>query len=567
MKGHGGLWRPAFGLLGLLLAAPVGGQKAPPAPAAQQEQPVLRVTTRLVQVSVIVEDRRGEPIADLTRDDFALLDEGRPQPIRLFSVERNRPLPGALEPLPPNTFSNHLERRAGTPTSLTVILMDGLNTRFQDQAYARMQLIKFLRQLQPQDRVAIYTLGNGLRILHDFTSDAAPLLRAIARHTGSSSPELAASELTEPDTGIEELDQFLRDADQRVSDFYTKNRVERTLQALEAVAQHLSRLPGRKNLIWVSGGFPLQIGFESLESMARNPTAERRTFSDEIERAVRAINDANLAIYPVDARGLIGVFDTDPVFDPSRRGGPRPGRLPDNRARNRIQATHDTMEVLAERTGGRAFYNTNDIQGAIRRALEDSRLTYVLGYYPQHSQWDGRFREVKVTVKRRPEHSGLRVRHRRGYFALPDEPQDNRQRQAALAVAAWSPLEATGLGLTVRLMPGDGRAGNSVKLEIAIPPRDVALELEGDRWVGTVDVLFVQRNAEGAQLSGRRETVSIRVTRESYEQIQQRGMVMTGQLDLLPAAAQLRLVARDVSTGALGSVHIPLSQILPKRGS
>ncbi len=119
------------------LALPVLGQ----APAGQaptpSDQPVMRVTTRLVQVNVIVQDKKGNPVTDLTRDDFQVLDEGQEQAIRIFSVESNQPLPTQPEPLPPNTFSNRLEQRAGAVTSVTAILLDGLNTRFSDQAYAR----------------------------------------------------------------------------------------------------------------------------------------------------------------------------------------------------------------------------------------------------------------------------------------------------------------------------------------------------------------------------------------------------------------------------------------------
>lgn len=106
-----GLRLLGIGLLAAHLAGLAFGQR--PAPTAPTAQPTLRVTTHLVQVNVIVQDRRGQPVADLARDDFVLLEEGREQPIRLFSTEPNQPLPG-VEPLPPNTFSNHLERRGGT---------------------------------------------------------------------------------------------------------------------------------------------------------------------------------------------------------------------------------------------------------------------------------------------------------------------------------------------------------------------------------------------------------------------------------------------------------------------
>src|SRR5262249_31475917 len=156
------------------------------------------------------------------------------------------------------------------------------------------------------------------------------------------------------------------------------------------------------------GSFPFSIGYDSI-STVENATAERRTFSVEFERTVRAVNTSNLAIYPVDARGLVAQLSTLP--DASRSGAPGltgEPTIPAVNLRGSFDvSTQQTMQTLAERTGGRAFYDTNDLRGAIRRAVDDARATYVLGYYPAHDQWDGRFYEIKVQVKR----PGAQVRH------------------------------------------------------------------------------------------------------------------------------------------------------------
>lgn len=521
-----------------------------------QEPPLLRVTTHLVQINVVVHDRKGQPAADLTRDDFVLLDQGQPQKIRVFSVESSRPLPtpgrpapAKTAPLPQNYFSNRLERPSGTPTTATVILFDGLNTRFEDQVYARSELVKYLGQIQPQDRVALYALGRDLRVLHDFTNDTASLLRVLARHRGVHSTELAASEPAEPDTGSEELDAWLGGVDQLMADFYTVNRTRQTLKAIEAIAQHVSRLPGRKNLIWLSGGFPFSIGFDDLDELT-NPARERRQFADEIERTARALNEANLAIYPVDARGLVGL----PSYSATGRKAPKPGQsvVPKSIWRNQ-----ETMEALAERTGGEAFYNVNDLKGAIRRAVEDARVTYVLGYYPTHASWDGKFREVKVQVKRR----GLNVRHRAGYFAFPERQETPQQRDEALREAVWSPLEATGIGLLVRVLPGASAASTQWRVATLVEPRNITLELKGEHWVGTLDALFVQLSAEGRNLAGVTHTLNFDLTREAYERTMKQGAMLVKPLEIAEGAAQLRVIVRDTRTGSVGSVTVPIGKV------
>jgi len=228
--------------------------------AAGQEPPLLRVTTRLVQLNVVVHDKKGRPVADLTKDDFTLFDEGQRQKIAFFSVESTRPAAAPANVLPPNYFSNRLEYRSGAPSSVTAILFDALNTAWEDQVYSKNQLVKFLSQVQPQDRFALYVLGRDLRVLHDFTTDTRSLLRVLARHRSAPSPELEASEPAPADTGVEELDAWLNQSSQLLADFLKVNRARHTMDAIEAIARHLARVPGRKNLIWISAGFPFCIG-------------------------------------------------------------------------------------------------------------------------------------------------------------------------------------------------------------------------------------------------------------------------------------------------------------------
>jgi VWFA-related protein len=169
--------------------------------------------------------------------------------------------------------------------------------------------------------VVVHTLTTSLKVLHDFTSDSTSLLRAIQNHKGHSPIELEASEPEVVDTGNDQFDDFLNAANQRLADFYPVNCVVRTASALEDIANHLARLPGRKNLIWVSGSFPFYIGLDAPYTPA-TATQERRTFRDEIERASRALNNANLAIYAVDARGLIAPSFANPALGSTRGGIP-----------------------------------------------------------------------------------------------------------------------------------------------------------------------------------------------------------------------------------------------------
>jgi VWFA-related protein len=219
---------------------------------------VLRVTTRLVQVSVIVRDGKGKHIPDLTKDDFTLMEQGQAQKISLFSEQVVDPIAAVLPRMTTPTgtviFSNRFEESPGLPVSATVILIDALNTPIPDFAYARAEIINFLHKLQPQDRVALYGLASRLFVLHDFTNDAGSLLRSLEHAKSNPSDYRPGTEdLQASDIGNDNLDAFIAAAEQRAADFNTINRAQDTAVALASIADHLAELPGRKNLVWVSG--------------------------------------------------------------------------------------------------------------------------------------------------------------------------------------------------------------------------------------------------------------------------------------------------------------------------
>ena len=514
-----------------------------------QASPVMKVTTHLVQVNVVVHGKKNEPLDDLKKEDFKVFDNGQSQEIATFSLESSKQGEEKLQktpPLPQNTFTNRVELRPKSPNSVTVMLLDGLNTKLEDQVYARQQLIKMLGQLQPDDRVALYTLGRELKIIHDFTTDASSILRVLGKEKGRINTEVADSNPEEPNTGDENLDQFMREADQKIADYQTINRVLTTLAALEAIANHVTRIPGRKNLIWISGGFPLHMG---LDEFTVSNTQEKRTFSEEMERTARALNTANLAVYPVDARGLI----TDPGLSAAGRGNANPRKGPqvggNSKAMRSIQNTQDTMEALAQRTGGKAYYNSNDLKNAIRGAIDDSRTTYVLGFYPTHNVWDGRFHELKVQTDRK----GVNLRHRQGYYAFADQPLTDKEKKAAFQEALWSPLESTTLGLTLRLGPNLPKPGK-LRVVMLVDVRNVQLEQKEDRWTGRLEILFVQQGASDKQPTIAGDQMDVNLKRDTYTAALQRGLLLAKDLDLADAGYQLKVAVRDANSGNIGSV-------------
>ena len=527
------------------------------------QQTNLKVETRLVQVSVIVHDKSGVPVRDLTKEDFLVLDEKQPQAVRIFSMETNLPATATPAPLPSDTYTNRLRARAGVPNSITVILLDGLNTSITDQAFARRGVAKFLGQLQPEDRVAVYTLGRDLRILHDFTNDASSLLRAVYQFKGREAQDLATlspnaiSSFTPESNELALLNVLFRDENKTEAAFDIKNRVHETVEAMKNIANHLASLPGRKNLIWVSGSFPIAFGFDNTQ---QNIFAEKQSFESDIADAVRALNNASLAIYPVDARGLLA----------QGLGATAAPSLANQMLRmQQLSITQQsisfpelpvdsnlTMEELAHGTGGRAFYNTNDIFGSIRQAIEDSQITYTLSYYPSGIKWDGKYHNIKVEVKR----PGVKVQSRKGYFALPEPKLTPRARQAAIAEVARNPLDSTGIGITaVAHQVGITRA---LKVTVVFDLHDIKMEEKGGA-TGAVDIVMLNLNDQNKILGALDQTFQLKLPPDLYARFLKDGMSVTRELPIAPDAVQFRVVVRDANTGTMGTVRIPIADYFP----
>jgi VWFA-related protein len=547
----------------VLLAAQIGAQT----PASNKEgqnakasdpTPVFSSTTHLVQVNVIVR-KHGEPVTDLKKEDFKLYDNGKLQTISTFSIESsNGKLPASPVKLPPGVYTNKLMAKPGTPQSVTVILLDTFNTHLQDQIFARQQVVKFLQTIRPEDRVALYVLGgNGLKVLHDYTTDSTDLLRALnAFSDGKTLPDLSQNQNMSFGTDMISLNRWMMTGGTGMErDLYMIERVTGTLNVIEFIANHLASLPGRKNLIWVSGGFPLTMGFNSIQEF-NDPTREHRTFSEEITRTVKAVNNANVAIYPVDARGLVA----DQRFSADKQKVDLRPKL----SMGPIVENQQTMEEMASRTGGKAFYNTNDLKNAIRDAISDASTTYTLGFYPADEHYDGKFH--KFTVKAEHAGFGYDVRYRKGYFDFQNKPTDEKTRKAEIADAVLSPLDSSALGVSVGTARVDKPAPNSMVMRLEVDGTGIGWAPNGDRMRGKLDVFIVQKNDRGNQFNGTDDKIELNLTKPQYEKmIASAGLILPDRtVPLLPQATQLRIVVRDDASGTLGSITVPLKNAAGK---
>jgi VWFA-related protein len=505
------------------------------APSQLPEPQTFRVGTRVVEVDVVARDRRGAA-AGLTKADFILLDNGKPQNIAFFTVRSAGALASATPAAQPLSNAPHLSpgvvsNRPGTnddaPATQTILLLDRVFTGQLNQIFAIQRIAKFLDLRRKQDGIGIYTLGRDVRVIQDVTNDDRLLRRAA---NGLKAQEVAKR--SSDTTGMTE-----READ----DYSQLNMLERVLalkHALQATARHLANVPGRKTLVWISEGFPLLYCPPHLPCFDYRP---------DMQEAARALNDANVALYAVDPRGLIGGLGRMTGIANAEGRGPASQIVPGYRVAPVGPEHIETMNLLAGLTGGDVYFNTNGLEGSMLKAVEDSDVTYSLGFYPSEDSQDGKAHKLKVSVAR----GGVSLRYRESYFAT--KTQSEAGDRPTLDRLLRDPLDATQIGLLVEAPPDPARPG-FFNARVSVDLRNVQLGNQDGKWVGAIDLAFHVEESNSAQTTSR----TIEIPEEEYATALEKGFTFDHSIQWQGKTGNLHVVVEDKTSGAAGSVRIPL---------
>lgn len=401
-------------LVAALLVGTVGAQKDnAPTPALvisgqqepQQSDLVIHQSVRRVIVDVVVSDANGKPVSGLTSDDFSVFEDGKPQHIRSFDSHDfdslTDSLPKPPSSLPSNTFVNLPTGPERGP--LYVLLLDLLNMEVEDQPQAREQLLKFVRSKPLGTRFAVFVVSDGLHLVQGFTENRNLLADAVdPKNPHSHMPRI-----------------FLYAANFRP--YISIPRV------LMSVAKFLAPLSGHKNIIWLSESFPSSI----------LPTAtagsEGVNFYEDVKQATDMLAQGQIAVYPIDVRGVTVTSPSGSMFgngnsnpnavsgsgrslaDSAANSGPAPGAQSMNSADASLNARYMTEQEIASSTGGRAFYNTNDITAALSEATEIGGHYYTLMYSPTNPNYNGHLRHIHVELASR----GYHLSYRHSYYGSP----------------------------------------------------------------------------------------------------------------------------------------------------
>lgn len=595
--------------------------------ATDTSQSTLKVNSRAVLVDVVVTDSKGNPVKGLKQEDFRVLEQDKRQSIGYFEEHSTdllarRSENRAFPQMPPNVFTNFSP--LPTPPVVNVLLLDALNTPMDDQMYLKKAAQRYLKTLKPGTRLAIFTMSMRLSFIQGFSDDPAVLAKAMGyRKNDKSEPAVllqsqgesdaqntvvemmvameqagaGAIAFTVPPQTIEAFQQFM----QETRYAQDSDREYRTLQNLNQLAAFLGSFPGRKNVIWMSGAFPLELfGQTSMR------------FDDSIDKTVNLLSAARVAIYPVDVRGTtVPVFYTaenklDPtITTASQLLGPPPGVTADApNAPNAVQAgvgqggfsgglqneseaknsSDNTMDMLASMTGGKAFYNQNDLSGIIEKVSDHSSDFYTLSYSPTDSNMDGAFRKIEVKIGD-GEHYTLS--YRRGYYArdedLPGAAQ-TRQEQAAqqashspTKIDPLEPFMVFGMPQSEQIIyktlihqvaqkadekPSVSGPTDRYSVDFALDLSDLNLKLDPDgSHKGRLNLSMILYNKYGQVASREDHLVDLSIKPNVYAIFQKTGVQMHSEISVPKGQFWLRTGVYDERSRKVGTMEVPLSSV------
>jgi VWFA-related protein len=576
-------------------------------PASKQSgaapQYTIHTQVPLTILDVVVTDSKGKPVHGLKPSDFTLLEDKKVMTPQSFEEYRSAPLSPTAPVLPklnlgPNVFTNYTEKSQNGP--LNVLVLDALNTPVANQADVQRQMLEFVQKMPEGSRIAIFGLSSRLFMLQGFTADPALLKAAL---TGKKNLPKKSALLATPQDAQDQQDQLdsiatmgdgpeiqqllglVQQFQAMLNTQQTSQRVAYTLAALDSLGRYLAGMSGRKNLIWFSGSFPLNI----LPGDGPSSTPFSSDFQDDVRATTSLLSRAQVAVYPIDARGLfisgaILTGDT-PIIGSSRRRG----AILNANQQFVVQtaAGNATMDVLADQTGGKAFRNSNDLAGEVQEAIDIGSNYYTIAYTPADQTYKPAYHKIHVNV----DQLGLHLTYRPGYFmdASGKTAAPQGQAQSGTQTTRPSAMRAamvrgsatpTQIIFETQVVPAAGTEdtlppSNKPIAAIMKPPyrrytvyyvADVsnmafATNPDGSSR-GDVEFAAVVYNADGETINAQTSPLHASIPAADFQSMLKSGMQVNLNIDVpVKGEYYLRVGVHDFTSDHVGAVEIPLSSI------
>ena len=507
-------------------------------------QTVFKAESNLVIVNIAVRDKSGKPMSGLKKEDFTLLENGKPQTISVFEVQQlsNDPLPSNSEatltapngPAPqPNGITPLEGSQRFRDRRLLILFFDFSGMEVADQIRAQDAATKFVKEkLTRSDLVEIMSFSASLRTDQEWTDDPEQLLTAIKNFRIGQGlvPDADSAALSDPNADPS-ADPTQPTADDLEADLFN---TDRKLGALEDAVKGLSRLPEKKALIYLSSG----AGGSGPENQA------------QLRATTNAAVRSNVSFYPVDVRGLQALPPGGAASDTGAKGNAMYRGSAQRGQRDKQLSEQDTLNALAADTGGKALFDDNDLQLGMQQAQKDIQSYYTLGYYSTDASRDGRFR--KVTVKLKDASLQAKLDYRSGYYGEKDWKAFNsadKERQLQEALMLGDPQTDLQLALEVNWF-----RLNPTKFFVPIAVKIPGSSLDPERKSTEFDFIGQVRDSKGKVAGSVRDGIKLKLpVNATAEDLKKRNVLYDTGFTLPPGAYKAKFLVRENATGRMGT--------------
>jgi len=534
----------AAGLIAGLIAPTLPAQNTP----SQQGRSgyTFRSSSELVLVNVVVRDKDGTPVRGLTRDDFAVLEDSKPQTLASFDYQDiPTGIAAASGAGPSQAVVMGVKPKAGEEAPapaketlrdrrLIVLFFDLTGMEPDEVDRTATAALKFVdEQMSPADLVGLVSLSTNMKVDQDFTTDKEVLKKALSRYTLSAGAGYAAGATGDAEDTADDANSYTADETE-----YNVFNTDRKLEALSSLAQSLSKIEQKKSIIYFSNGVQ-QTGNEN--------QAELRT-------AVNEAIKANVAIYSVDMRGLQALPPGGEARNASMRGTGMYSGASQRNALDRNFASQETLQTLAGDTGGKAFLDSNDFGKVFRAVQNDTSQYYLLGYHSANPARDGRYRRIAVKLK----NPSYKLEYRSGYYAPRDflhSTHDDREQQLLAELAA----DFSATDLNMYLGAAYFRVDDAhffVPVSVVIPGSEIPFTRDADKDKATLDFAGLVRDESKRVVGNTRDTIKLNV--EGSQEVRRKNVQYRTGFTLPPGKYHMKFVARENQSGRIGSFETDL---------
>lgn len=528
---------------------------------AQDQDVTFTSNANLVIIDANVRDKSGNVVPDLKKSDFTVLEDGKPQTISVFEFQKLegdehlapvpavKPVaeaaaktPAAATPAPKKTVSVNPTAPSGTQPiiryqdrRLVAMLFDYSTMAIPEQNRAQEAALQFVRQqLKPNDVVAILYAGTGpVKIVQDFTTDKDRLEEVIKGFTLGAASELAGTAGNGGDSTTGEDTGTAFNADETEFNIFN---TDKQLLTLETAAKMLAAFPEKKALIYFSSGIT-QSGFDNQASMLK---------------AVNEAKRANVALYPIDARGLVATAPAGDASSAASRGTSGLTGAQTQSMRDSFNASQETLSTLAMDTGGKLFVDDNDLALGMAKARDDIASYYIIGYYSTNIKMDGKYRRVEVKLAKNVQ---AKIDYRSGYFGAKEFKkftESDKEDQLEQALMLGDPI--TDLSLNAELDYFRlARDRYFVPFSVKIPGAEIALAKKKGAAQTEFDFIGQVRDEHTKLVAVVRDGIKIKLSEQTAAQLASSPIAYDTGFTLPPGKYTFKFLARENETGKMGT--------------